>query len=239
MAFVQNTETQELNGLLKKLRKIHKKIHKPVQKLMPKPLRKFDKKMEAKIDKLSENKTLNKIGDVAAVAVGSYFFPPLASMAKKKLAETVIKKGVQHTNKRRSRKERKKLQREIAALQKEQQMMNAAQGSAVEMVKTLPPEAQERLAYLAKTGGVEALKSPEALELMKPAIIQTAEQTAYKTVSAGGEYGQAEAAQAVAEQTEDRVDEAATRSFLKSNWPFLALFAGGAVLLYMNRSKAR
>lgn len=229
-------EPENLNGLLKKLRKIHNKIHKPVQKLMPKPLRKLDKKIESKIDKLAANKTLNKIGDVAAVAVGSYFFPPLASAAKSALvsksAQALGKKYV----KRKSEKEQQKLQKEIAILQKAQ---GDAFANAPEAVQNLPEANRMIIKRQVELYGSEGLKTPEALEAMKPAIVATAEKTAYNNFSAGGSggEGQAIAAQAAAEQTEDRVDEAATRSFLKSNWPFIALFAGGAVLLYMNRSK--
>lgn len=233
------SEAEELGGLLKKLRKVHKKITAPIKKiekkLMPKPLRKLDDKIEKKVDKLAANKMLNKIGDVAAVAVASYFVPPLAAAAKSAL----INKGTQAVAKkvmeRKNKKEVKRIKQEIAQLNKG---LDTAQTVGIDAAKSLPPSDIERLRYLAAIGGPDAMKSAEALELMKPAIVQTAAATAPVIYTGGGEYGKAVVAQAAAEQTEDRVDEASTKDFLIRQWPIFAAVGGGLALLYfMNRRK--
>ena len=70
-------QRDELGGLLKKLGKIHKKLggklEAKVAKKLPGPLRKIEEKRLALTDKVFENKTLNKIVDVAAVVVAAYF----------------------------------------------------------------------------------------------------------------------------------------------------------------------
>lgn len=178
---------QAMDGLLSKIRKIHKKtvgkLEKKVVKKLPKALRKPLQKIEAKRegieDKVMNNKTLNKVVDVAAVAVGSYFYPPLATMAKSMLTSEVTKRaGAKYASKQQKKAEKKAL-RQAAA---EQARL------VDEALADVPTATKERIKALVAKAGPDVLNSPEVRAMLAESVGTVAAQTASKVseIQGGG-----------------------------------------------------
>lgn len=135
------SEQYELGGLLSKIHKIHRKygagkIEQKVAKKLPAPLRKIEEKRFALEDKVANNKTLNKIAAVVAVAVAAYFTGGAAlSLLKtygpvlaKSLASTAVSgalkekqaEQIEEAQEKAAKAEEEALQKQIAALEQEQ-----------------------------------------------------------------------------------------------------------------------